>query len=127
MIHARFRDNTSVSIGQFAEEQACAYLLEQGLVLILRNYHCRMGEIDLVFRDHNELVFVEVRYRKSSKFGSAAETVSYFKRNKLIKAASHYIQKYKIAMFCRFDVVAVTPKGDADLDIEWIKNAFRAE
>jgi len=122
-----FTGQTNVSIGQFAEDQACNYLLRQGLHLIFRNYRCRMGEIDLVFRDERNLIFVEVRYRKSSLFGSAAETITYRKRARLIKAASHYIQKYHISMACRFDVVTITPAADKKLSITWIKDAFRVE
>jgi len=115
------------TIGQMAEDQACQYLLQQGLQLITRNYRCRMGEIDLIVRDKNNLVFVEVRYRKPSGFGSGAESVGYHKQQKLIKAAMHYIQHKSVLLPCRFDVISMTPYSHKKPDIEWIKDAFQVE
>jgi putative endonuclease len=114
-------------IGQMAEDQACTYLRKQGLRFVTRNYRCRMGEIDLIFRDQTTLVFVEVRYRKSTCFGSAAETVGYRKQHKLIKAALHYIQHVKVFLPCRFDVIAMQPTDLKSFDIEWIRDAFCVE
>lgn len=114
-------------LGQRAEEAACQYLCQQGLHLIMRNYLCKMGEIDLVMRDKANLVFVEVRYRKPSGYGSAAETVTAPKQRKLIKAAMHYLQRSPLALPCRFDVVGITPRMNETLNIEWIKDAFRVE
>ena len=72
------------SAGTGAEDLACAYLQQNGLRLLARNYRCRSGEIDLIMRDGEYLVFVEVRYRKREAFGSAAETVSSSKRARII-------------------------------------------
>lgn len=115
-------------LGEIAEEKACQYLAAQGLRLITRNYSCRLGEIDLIFSDKTDLVFVEVRYRKSAYFGTAADSVNYRKQRKLIRAALHYIQRKSISATvpCRFDVIAVSPRGK-ELDIEWIQNAFGVE
>lgn len=114
-------------IGQLAEQQACQYLVAQGLRLITRNYRCRMGEIDLVVKDQKTLVFVEVRYRKPSRFGNAADSVTYHKQRKLIKAALHYLQRYPTSTPCRFDVVCMMPRPDETLDITWIRDAFQVE
>jgi len=113
--------------GQFAEDEACKYLLQQGMRFIMRNYRCRMGEIDLIFRDETDVVFVEVRYRKSAHFGDGAESVNYFKQQKLIRAAALYIQRYSVALPCRFDVISVAPGLDKKLHFEWIKSAFETE
>jgi putative endonuclease len=113
-------------VGQMAEDKACDYLLKKGLKLVTRNYRCRLGEIDLIMIDKHNLVFVEVRYRKPSRFGDAAETVNYHKQQKLIKAATHYIQYKSVSMACRFDVISMMPRGE-ELDIEWIKDAFEVE
>ncbi len=123
------RIQTTVKVGQIAEDIACAYLLKQGLALMSRNYRCRMGEIDLVFLDplKNNVVFIEVRYRKNIRFGTAAETVTYHKQHKLIKTASHYLQQQKLLMACRFDVIAMGPSLHEKSDIVWIKNAFSVE
>ncbi len=118
-------------IGQQAEDQACRYLLRQGLRLVKRNYSCKVGEVDLIMRDRSTLIFVEVRYRKASRFASPAETVTWFKQQKLIRAAQHFLLfNSSLATWpCRFDVISITTKAQTtpDLDILWLKNAFQLE
>ncbi len=106
--------------GKKAEDVACSFLQRNGLVLIQRNYHSRYGEIDLIMQDTNTLVFVEVRYRSSVKFGSAAESVDSNKQRKLVFTANHYLQKNPTNQPTRFDVVALLPNQQP----EWITNAF---
>jgi putative endonuclease len=103
---------------------ACAHLCRHGLKLLTRNYHCRRGEIDLVMRDRQSLVFVEVRYRRQARFGSASESVNWHKQQRLIAAAEHYLlHESKKQPPARFDVVAIS--GDEPgLQLEWIPNAF---
>ena len=107
--------------GENAERSAEVHLHAQGLQAVERNYRCRMGEIDLVMKHADTLVFVEVRYRKHAGYGSAVESVTAAKQRKLRLAAQHYIQAHRIGESCpqRFDVVGVSPTG-----IEWIENAF---
>jgi len=109
--------------GREAEARAWQYLQSRGLRLLQRNYRSRRGEIDLVLQDRDSVVFVEVRYRRGSRFGSGAESVDRRKQSKLIACAQHYLQTNpKIARQpCRFDVVSV---GDSGKSIEWIRNAF---
>lgn len=91
-----------------------------------RNYLCKMGEIDIIMQDRQTLVFVEVRYRKRSSFGSASESVTRSKQQKLIRAAQHYLSRHnQHHRPCRFDVLAIN--GQADQPIEWIPNAFQQE
>ena len=111
--------------GQAAEEQALAYLNKQGLRLLARNYRCRSGEIDLVMQQADTLVFVEVRYRQSSRFGSAAETVTRSKQQKLLNTASRFLQERALDAPCRFDVVGIS--GRQSPQIEWIKDAFQGQ
>lgn len=108
------------SIGDDKERLAETHLLRGGLTLVARNHRCRYGEIDLVMRDGDSLVFVEVRYRRSSRYGSAADTVDRRKQQRLIKAAGHYLQHNPTTRPCRFDVVAIS----GDDQIQWIRNAF---
>ena len=112
--------------GQAAESKACDHLQQHGLQLIERNYHCRQGEIDLIMRDGNYTVFVEVRYRRNSGFGSAAESVDQRKQRKIISTASHYLQQHsKLAQQpARFDVVSISPQGK-ETNIDWIQDAFQ--
>jgi putative endonuclease len=112
--------------GQHAEEQARAHLEQQGLRLLERNYRCKQGEIDLIMRDGEALVFIEVRFRKSATFGSAIETVTAQKQHKLLAAARHYLQAHHASVPCRFDVVGITGQA-SNTQIEWIKDAFRSD
>ncbi|MTW22013.1 YraN family protein [Allochromatium palmeri] len=115
----RLRPDTR-AIGEAKERIAESFLTTQGLTLVARNHRCRRGEIDLVMRDASILVFVEVRYRRSARFGTAAATVDARKQQRLILAARHYLLMHPTQLACRFDVVAI---GAQD-DIEWIKQAF---
>lgn len=112
--------------GRDAEDAALRYLLQQGLTLVQRNYRCRLGELDLIMRDGRTLVFVEVRYRRSSRFGGALESVNGRKRTRLVHAASHYLQASGADLPSRFDVVALGSDAQA-LSIQWIRDAFRPD
>ena len=109
--------------GELAEQQACDYLQGQGLVLIRKNYRCKRGEIDLIMKQHNSLVFVEVRFRKNRQFGGALESITAAKQNKLRLTALHYLQQHGEQQNSRFDVVAITGEGKTP-QLEWIQNAF---
>lgn len=110
--------------GRYAEDLACRYLERQGLRLLERNYRCARGEIDLIMQHGESLVFVEVRYRRSSAFGSGAESVDRRKQFRLIETALHYIQKRNaVGRPSRFDVISVSPGATED-NIDWIPNAF---
>jgi putative endonuclease len=108
--------------GREAEELALQFLIAAGLRLRSRNYACRLGEIDLILQDGDTLVFVEVRQRRSARFGSAAESITRGKQDKLIAAARHYLARERQMPACRFDAVLV----DAHGRIEWIRDAFGA-
>ena len=111
--------------GRECEKQARVYLESQGLTFLEQNYRSRYGEIDLIMQDQTTLVFVEVRYRDSNAFGSAAETVDIRKQNKLRTTAEYYLQQHqKYKMYpCRFDVVAASPDTSKN-NLNWLKNAF---
>lgn len=111
--------------GSQLETFAKTILLKEGCKIVQLNYQCRLGEIDIIIKDGNTLVFVEVRYRKHAMFGGAVASVDYRKQQKLIKAAQQYLVENKLTnnTICRFDVFAV--EGPIDrLEYEWIKNAF---
>jgi len=109
--------------GRKAEQQAEKYLQQQGLKTITKNFYCASGEIDLIMKNENELVFVEVRSRKNKDFGSAAETVDKRKQKKIIASAKVFLHKnsWSSAMNCRFDIIEVQVD---DNDINWIQDAF---
>jgi len=97
-------------------------LKHRGLHPLARNYRCRGGEIDLVMRDGEHLVFVEVRYRSHRGFGGAAASVDLRKQRRVILAARHYLLSNNWPGPCRFDVVAF----DQDRGGRWIRDAFGA-
>jgi len=112
-------------IGQKAEDAAALMLEQQGLTLIERNFSCKTGELDLIFKDKEQLVFVEVRFRKNQYFGGALASVTPAKQQKLQRAANYYLGRWKNQPACRFDVVAMTLDTNQQLICEnWIKNAF---
>jgi putative endonuclease len=107
--------------GAQAEEAAAEFLTERGLRLLERNYRCRFGEIDLIMSQGRTIVFVEVRYRRTNSFGGAVESITGAKREKLLRAARHYMAAKKEFPACRFDAVLLS--GDTH-EMQWIENAF---
>ncbi len=110
--------------GTKVETAVCRYLQQQGLKLLTRNYHSRGGEIDLIMQHGSVLVFIEVRFRQSAAFGTAAETVNRTKQSRLIHTAELFLQQHQGQHdSCRFDVVGVSPVGNG-YRMQWIQNAF---
>lgn len=107
--------------GDRDENLAAAYLERQGLKVLERNYRCRFGEIDLVATGGAVLVFVEVRARRSDRYGGAAASITAAKRRRLVAAARHYLAAHRSQRACRFDVVLVHGR---ERRIEWITDAF---
>lgn len=104
-----------------AYEQAAGYYLEkQGYEILARNYRCRFGEIDLIGKDGEYLVFCEVKYRKNPGKGSPLDAVDRKKQKKIIQCAQYYLLEHELwGIPCRFDVI-----GIEDSRIIQIRNAF---
>ena len=111
--------------GRLAEDRALDLLKGEGLKLVERNYRCRFGEIDLIMQDGQTLVFVEVRYRSSGRYGSAQESVTRQKQSRLLTTAACYLKGHRYNGPTRFDVAALSP-GANGLAMDWIKGAFQA-
>jgi putative endonuclease len=116
------------SDGARIETLARDFLQRQGLLPVAANAHYRGGELDLVMRDGDSLVFVEVRYRKSAAFGGAAASVDAGKRRKLVLAAELFLAAHRdlARLPCRFDVVAAHGDPEAP-SFDWLRDAFRAD
>lgn len=114
--------------GQKAEQLAAKYLRKQGVRILDRNKRYACGELDIVASDGISHIFVEVKYRTSTEFGSASEMVSKGKQMKLVRAAKLWLQENDPSetKACRFDVIAINDSKSLD-GIEWIKNAFTPE
>lgn len=110
--------------GKHYEAVAERYLSGDGLSIITRNFHARGGEIDLIMRDGQTIVFVEVRYRQSQHYGHAAETVTKSKMNNIIRAANVWLKQQGLSSYTtdyRFDLIAIHNGGK---EIDWIQNAI---
>jgi putative endonuclease len=108
-------------IGQAGEDAALLHLQTRGLSLVERNFRCKGGEIDLILRDGETLVFVEVRKRADADHGGAAASITPRKQARLIIAAQVFLQRYRMPPPCRFDVVAID-----DGKVVWLRNAIEA-
>jgi putative endonuclease len=109
------------AIGQAGEGVAARYLERQGYIILERNFRLRLGEVDIIARDGKDLVFIEVKTRRTNTFGSPFEAVNVRKQQQIAKVAAAYVQGKEISV--RFDVVAVYLKGQA-VQVEVVKNAF---
>lgn len=113
--------SNSGSSGKTAELLAAQYLQHHGLKLLESNYRCRFGEIDLIMRDSDVLVFIEVRLRNNARFGGAAASITPQKQQKLIRTAEHYLQANG-NQACRFDAILLDDLSSSSM--QWLRNAF---
>ena len=104
--------------GAAAEALAAEFLAQRGVEIIARNYRCRGGEIDLIARDRDMIVFVEVRLRSNAAFGGAAASITAAKRRRLARAAGHYLAKLGREPPCRFDAILLDALDSSR--IEWL-------
>jgi putative endonuclease len=115
--------------GMLAEARAMTYLCDQGLTLVKRNYQIERAskryEIDLIMRDQEYWVFVEVRMRLNPNFGNSLETINRHKQSLIIKAAQYYLVENQLwgQVDCRFDAVGI----DHNQKITWIRDAFAVQ
>lgn len=121
-------------LGDRAEKLALSWLESKGYHLIELNYTRRVGEIDIIVkhRDNATIVFVEVRYRSTERYGGASHSVTKAKRNRLIATANSWLQKHASQdTHARIDVIAMRPASDDTIDskrwenhqIDWFQNA----
>ena len=113
--------------GDEFEQRACGELERAGLHVLARNYHTRRGELDLIMRDGDTIVFVEVRYRRSAGHGDAATSVTPAKQARLILAAQQWLSAHPehARRTCRFDVVSYDGPAAAARQA-WLRGAFDA-
>jgi putative endonuclease len=117
---ARVERAAAASSGAQAEALAAAFLQARGLAIVARNVRSRFGEIDLVARDGDTLVFVEVRLRRSSRYGGAGESITAAKRARLVAAAETYLATLSHLPPCRIDAILLDSL-DASR-IEWLRD-----
>ena len=121
MVSAAGAPSARQIIGTDGEDEALRYLRSKGLTLVERNFRCKAGEIDLILREGDTLVFVEVRARADDRHGGAAASITPAKQRRLLRAARFYLQRLRTLPPCRFDVVAI----DAG-QLAWLRDAIQA-
>ncbi len=94
-------------IGTFGETKAANYLKRRGYQILCRNYRTKAGELDIIAKDGDCVVFVEVKTRTNLEYGTPAEAVSYYKQSHMLRAAQYYLMQYGNETECRFDVIEV--------------------
>lgn len=111
--------------GHKIEAEVAHWLQQHGITIIMQNYQCKRGEIDLIGLENEILVFFEVRYRHANHLVSAEESVSKQKQQRIIRTAQHYLQYAwnQTMPRCRLDVIAVNAQA-GQLSYNWIRNAF---
>lgn len=119
---------TRLALGKRGEELAVDTLRQKGYDIVTRNYRCLYGEVDIVARQQDTWVFVEVRTRRGQKFGSPEESITPKKRKHLLETTQHYLQTNNLPeVVCRIDFVAVEFSAQGELlRIEVIENAVSA-
>ncbi len=116
--------SSKLTTGNLGEELAVNFLQRQKCTIQQRNYRKRTGEVDIVVKDKDVLVFVEVKTRRTNRFGSGFAAVDFRKQQQICKAALAYLSEYNCTdVQVRFDVIAVALAGKSP-QIEWLKNAF---
>lgn len=112
-------------LGFQGEHLALEKIISLGYKVLAKNYTCKLGEIDIIAKDKDTLVFIEVRTKSNKKFGLPQETVNIKKQNKIKKVAQYYLVKNNLLDFyCRFDVIGITWQNNCKPQIEIIKDAF---
>jgi putative endonuclease len=111
-------------LGKQGEEAAAEELERRGYAIVARRYRTRHGEIDIVARDGETIVFVEVKAKESAEFGTAAEAVTARKQRRVMSMAVDYLARNRLTTKpCRFDVVAIDGFGD-DAVLTYYRDAF---
>ena len=116
---------TRQQVGTGAEQRAAEFLQKAGFQILLRNYRCRTGELDIVARDSRMLIIAEVRLRSSEQFGGAAASITWRKQRRIVRASQHLLKVHReySALPVRFDVLIVHQDARP---IDWLQGAFEA-
>lgn len=115
-------------LAQFGEDIAVRYLQHNGYQIVTRNYHSPYGEIDIICKKGELIVCVEVKARRSLKFGEPLEAVTEKKQKRIIKTAYHYLASQESESPIRFDIITLQYISKEDsYKLEHIKNAFMGE
>lgn len=113
------------SVGSLYENAAADFITEKGAKILIRNYRCRIGEVDIIARDEDYICFIEVKYRKDDLFGGPEAAVNFAKQRKISKVSAYYLLTNNMSEFTkiRYDVIAIDGTEGA-FKFHWYKDAF---
>jgi putative endonuclease len=115
----------SIELSHFGEDTACRFLKKNGCKVIDRNFRVPGGEIDVVAKSRDHVIFVEVKTRFAANYGEPWEAVGFRKRNRVKAAARAYIGQHRLRdTEFRFDIISITFNDSMQPQIEWLQNAF---
>jgi putative endonuclease len=115
----------NAAIGRYGEGLATTWLKKKGYTIIARNYRKPFGEVDIIARDRDCLVFIEVKTRRSRQFGTPAEAVTFKKQQQISKVAGEYLSRTgNLDNQCRFDIISIVLDDNQPPVIDQIVNAF---
>lgn len=118
----------NISLGCQGETMAASYLSAHGYTVLQRNYSCPMGELDIVARQGDVVAFVEVKTRRSLRYGRPCEAVNFRKKQHIIQSAKWYINQHRLSgLHYRFDIVEVLARPGGSANINHIRNAFEVK
>jgi putative endonuclease len=124
LLAVRLMSRARQTLGRIGEDLACRELERRGYAIVARRYRLRGGELDIVARDGQTIVFVEVKARAGRQFGRAADAVTGLKRRRMAQLALDYLTRYRLTRCsCRFDVVSIQLENGHPT-IEVFQNAF---
>ena len=119
-------NNAKKRLGAEGEAAVAQYLLQNNCTILQKNYSVRAGEVDIIFKEHDTIVFAEVKTRSSTRFGTPAEAVTKTKQQRMAQVALHYMAQNGTELPLRFDVMEVFA-ANGGFTITHIKNAFYVE
>lgn len=118
-------DKGKTATGAKGEDTAVEFLLKRGLKILERNFRCPLGEVDIIAREGEKIVFVEVKTRRSSRFGEPKESVDEKKQRRLSLLALYFLkEKGWEASPARFDVIGIKVNAGGKPEIDWVRDAF---
>lgn len=113
----------TVELGNWGEDLACKYLIQNGFTLLNRNVRFKKYEIDIVAQKNNEIIIIEVKTRQTNQIGEPWRAVTRSKQKQIIHVADHYLKENAISLDTRFDIISIV-HNSFQTEIEHIPNAF---
>jgi len=119
-----YMDFSNKELGRWGEKKACNYLIKNNYIIIEKNYRTRIGEIDIIVKKDEKIIFVEVKTRRNNNFGIPVKAVNSLKQKKIRNIAKHYLNSGEFSNYLvRFDVIGISINGKK-AKLRHLKNVF---